>query len=144
SDVRPKASLPDEAARRARGANAATNHRERRRSPPRARPRANFDQRDRRARRGPPLDGVPPLPGRGHVVCLLLVALSRREPASGSALVVVDREPGRANTHGPRRGVCVLCPYGGDVRESFARRAARPGPRAKTPGLLSLPLLDPE
>ena len=66
------------AARRARGADAQADHRERRRA---ARwPRADLDQRHRRARRCAPLDRVPPLPGRGGALRGLLFALARGEP----------------------------------------------------------------
>ena len=99
SHVRSKTPLPDDAPRRARGADAQAHHREHRRAPRGARPRADLDQRDRRARRRAPLDRLPPLPGRGGAVRRLLVALARGEPAARPARLGGDR---RSRPSAPR------------------------------------------
>ena len=85
------------AARRARGADAQADHRERGRAARGARPRAHLDQRRRRARGRAPLDRLPPLPGRGGAVRGLLVALARGEPAARPARLGRDRGPGGAH-----------------------------------------------
>ena len=66
SHDRPKAPIPDEEARRARGGHAPAHHRERRRAPRHGRPRAHVGQRAGRARRRAPVDRLPPLPRRGR------------------------------------------------------------------------------
>ena len=103
--VRSKASLPDEAPRRARGADAPADHRERGRAARGARPRADLDQRHRRARGRAPLDRLPPLPGRGGAVRRLLVALARGEPAAGPGRLGGDRG---SRPSAPRRR-CASC-----------------------------------
>src|SRR5207237_9225565 len=95
--VRSKASLPDEATRRARRADAPANHPERGRTARGARPRAHLDRGDRRARRRAPLDGLPPLSERGGALRRLLVTLARRESATRPRRLGHDRGPRGAN-----------------------------------------------
>ena len=93
-------------------------------------PAQHLDQRDRRARRRPPLDRVPPLPGRGRAVRRLLVALARGEPAA---------RPGawrRSTTRTSERATALreLYAFYGRTEamydEPAPRRAARAGRRS--------------
>src|SRR5919204_381852 len=131
--------MSDEASRRARGADAAADHREHGRATRRAWTGANLDQRDRGARRRAPLDRVSPLSERGRPLRRLLVALAGGEPTARPTCLGRDRGSRGANGERASRPVRVLRTYPWHVLESAAGRAFRPGCAAAAAGLLSLP-----
>src|SRR5581483_2448341 len=122
SHGRPKASVPDEAARRARGADTAAHRRERSRAARGGGPRADVDQRDRGARGCPPFDRLPALPRRGRALRRLQRALACGEPGAGGRAVAGDRRPARAPEGGARGAVRLLPADGAHVREPPPRR----------------------
>ena len=75
-----KATIPEEAPRRARGADAAAHHRERGGAARNARAGAHLGERGGRARGRAPLDGLPPLPRRGGAVRGVQRALEAANP----------------------------------------------------------------
>ena len=119
------------------------DHRERGRAPRGARAGADHDQRDRGARRRPPVDRVPPLPRRGRALRRVLVALAGSQPSARPERLGRDRRSGRAHRSRAERALRLLRAHAADVREPPARRAARSGRPPSAARLPRLPVPGP-
>src|SRR5262249_33692958 len=99
-DVRPKASLPDEAPRRAGAGDPPPHHRERRRLARANRPRPEAPPGDRGRGGGAPVDRLPPLFRRGRIVRSLLGTLQGAEPSARPSSLGGDRGSRRTDRSG--------------------------------------------